>query len=271
MIHKSQIQVCFESMYTTVGKEPFQGFSNSIYTSTQLTNETISQMSVYLEEEIQNYYYKALLSYAESISSICKGHYSWATVKLYYSTFYALRASLACNDYVFIRAGISRNHLLYVKLKYGEKPAKASSTSDHRSTIDLYQKKFPSEWLLSQKIAEDDNDITSYDWLIKRREEVNYKDTVFRDPSPSSMWECICSDLETHSISDVISQLILDPWTLCFQNEYAVLGIPTKRLFLTSKDLLNKGIHFEDSEKKSFLESTITEMDVGVWNSLLCN
>ncbi len=268
MIHRSPIQICFESLYTRTGKLPFQGYQRSTYESTPLTSAVVSQMSGCLEEEILAYYYKALLSYAESIPAICLGHYSWATVKLYYSTFYALRASLACNDYVFLRGGELRNFLYYVQLKSGEKLTKAGS-SDHKSTIELQQKKFSNEWLLSQKITDGDEDLFSYDWLIKRREDVNYKDILFRDPIPSEMWENIRFDVESHGISAIINQLINDSGTMCFQQEYAVLGIPTKRIFFTSEDLHNKGIYLNDNEKKDFLKTTISGIDTGIWDSLL--
>ncbi len=268
MIQRSQIQICFESLYTLAGRAPFQGIPKATYEKTPLTNATVTRMASYLNGEIQEYYYKALLSYAESISAICNNHFSWATVKLYYSTFYALRAFLACNDYVFLRAGEKRNYLYYTKLKSGETLTKMDS-SDHKSTIALQKTKFPNEWLLSQTISEGSEDITSYEWLAKRREDVNYKDVKFRDPIPSEMWEYLKADIDTHSISNVINQLIEDLGTLCFQQEYAVLAIPTKRLYLTAKELHNRGIYFEDEMKREFLINTASSLELQVWQKLL--
>jgi hypothetical protein len=51
-----------------------------------------------LEEDAKDYYFSGLLSFVEALRGPPCGLSSWATVKLYYSVFYTLRAILALNE-----------------------------------------------------------------------------------------------------------------------------------------------------------------------------
>lgn len=53
--------------------------------------------------------------------------------------------------------------------------------------------------------------------------------------------------------------MVDDNWLYCFQDEYAILGIPTKRIILTVDEIHRQGRHFEISEeKKQLIDSMST-------------
>ena len=111
-INKSGSQVYFEGMFTGSSGFPFRQISKAQYEQTSLKKQQADDMAQLLGDEIASYYYKALLSYIESIPALTNKLFSWATVRLYYSVFYAIKAYLACNNIAILRA---ERRLYYVK------------------------------------------------------------------------------------------------------------------------------------------------------------
>ena len=106
--------------------------------------------------------------------------------------------------------------------------------------------------LLSNNI--DNTDV--YHWMMKKREEVNYKDLDFHDPSAPDFWSELNNEIEIHGIKTTIDKMVNDNWLYCFQDEYAILGIPTKRIILTVDEIHRQGRHLEIlEEKKQLIDS----------------
>ena len=98
----------------------------------------------------------------------------------------------------------------------------------------------------------------------------NYKDIEFHDPNPPDFWETIHQDVVNHSIVHVVNTLVEDEWLYCFQDDYAVLGIPTKRLLLTVEDIKNSGLNvIINSDQKSFIEAYSNRLTEESKNALL--
>lgn len=116
-INKSGCQVYFEGIFTGNSGIPFQQISKTQYEQTHITKQQADDFAELLESEIASYYYKALLSYIESLPAIENKLFSWATVRLYYSVFYSIRAFLACENISILR---QRRSLYYIKAKEGE-------------------------------------------------------------------------------------------------------------------------------------------------------
>ena len=109
--------------------------------------------------------------------------------------------------------------------------------------------------LLSNNI----DNIDVYHWMMKKREEVNYKDLDFHDPSAPDFWSELNTEIELHGIKATIDKMVDDNWLYCFQDEYAILGIPTKRIILTVDEIHRQGRHLEISEeKKQLIDSMST-------------
>ena len=249
-INKSGSQLYFEGMFTGSSGVPFRQIPKTQYVQTSLTKQQADDIKRLLEEEIASYYYKALLSYMESIPALNNKLFSWATVRLYYSVFYSIKAYLACNNVAILRA---ERKLFYVKAKENEFIKRCDDTTDHKGTILTLCKLFKnSDMLLSNNI----DGIDVYQWMMKRREDVNYKDIDFHDPNAPDFWSNLNNEIEQHGIRAVVDKMVNDNWLYCFQSEYAVLGVPTKRLALTVDEIhkLGKIVNIP-SEKKELIDS----------------
>ncbi len=187
-----------------------------------------------LLEDANTLYFKGILSLCESISSINRHLYSWATVKAYYSIFYLLRCSLALNGYAIVR-----NKSLYLlKLKEGEQPLKISKCrNDHECVIKVYSDLYGgSDKLQSNTIDQ----LSPYYWLMQCRNQVNYRQREFNDPDPPNFLRFIASAVDSKKLDQLITFYVDDQEFLyCFQADHAVLALPIKRLLLTQQDLSN--------------------------------
>ena len=230
------------------------------YEQTILTKQQAYDIKNLLADEIGPYYYKALLSYMESIIALENKLFSWATVRLYYSVFYSIKAYLACKDIAILRA---ERKLFYVKAKENETIKRCADTTDHKGTILTLAKLYRNnDMLLSNNI--DNMDV--YQWMMKKREEVNYKDIDFHDPNAPDFWGKLNNEIEQQGIKDIVDKMVNDNWLYCFQDEYAVLGIPTKRIVLTVDEIHRQGKQLYIPEDKmqliDSLSSSLSENSV---------
>lgn len=69
-INKSGSQKYFEEMFTRVGSKPFRQIPKTQYEQTCITKNQADEFKRHLESEVASYYYKALLSYIESLSAL---------------------------------------------------------------------------------------------------------------------------------------------------------------------------------------------------------
>lgn len=257
-ISRSESQLYFESLFTQDGCKPFQNVSKKNILETQLTLTQADELKHRLKREIGPYYYKSLLSYMESIASINKNLFSWATVKLYYSVFYSIRAYLACQDIAILR---ERRNLFYVKVKQNEFIKKCDDNTDHKGTIltlcGLYQN---IDRLLSNNIG----GINAYQWMMKKRGEVNYKDMEFHDPNAPVFWEKIKDEINKTNIKKLIENIVKDEdWIYCFQDEYAMLGVPTKRIILTVEEMKKQSVEINILDSKIKLINNLSKKLLG--------
>ncbi len=73
-----------------------------------------------LRDDARDYYYSACSTLAAAIQGLNSRLYTWSTVKLYYSVFYALRADLAIRGYCIFHVNSSS---LWVQAAAGSMPA----------------------------------------------------------------------------------------------------------------------------------------------------
>lgn len=249
-INKSGSQLYFEGMFTGSSGVPFRQVPKTQYEQTILSKQQADALKRLLEDEIAPYYYKALLSYMESISALSNKLFSWATVRLYYSVFYSIKAYLACNSIAILRA---ERKLFYVKAKENEQIKRCEDTTDHKGTILTLCKLYKnSDMLLSNNI----DSIDAYQWMMKKREEVNYRDMDFHDPNAPDFWSEINNEIEQYGIKEIVDKMVNDNWLYCFQDEYAILGVPTKRIILTVDEIHRQGkTLYIPEEKRNLIDS----------------
>jgi len=223
-----------------------------------LSNNDADILKPLLKQDALDFFNNAVISFSEGIDSIYLKRFSWATVKLYYAVFYLLRASMACSNFALLR-----NYSMYrLKLQNGEKPYGTGHkryNSTHGGTISHYKDVFSgSDVLLSNKI--DDKDV--YEWMEDVREIVNYRDVTFRDPDCLDIWVKYKEALDNGELGSLLETIQNDTsYVFCFQEEYAVVAIPIKRMQQTIVDMSNCGLLnlFQESRIEYF--ETIMKSD----------
>jgi hypothetical protein len=147
-----------------------------------------------------------------------------------------------------------------LKVSEGERPKKKSSNryrNDHVGIINIYRDIFEKSDILESNMIDGQN---PYEWLMNRRNQVNYRERKFHDPGATSFLDTIAQYVKSRSLDALISTYIDDPeYLYCFQSDHACLALPLKRAFLTNQDLSNERIYVElDNEKKKLLKRLLT-------------
>jgi hypothetical protein len=189
---------------------------------------------------------KGIQSYFQGVEDLLTGYEAWATVKLYYSTYYFLRCELAINGFSILRCP----DICVFTSRVGEKPtllAKKNRNNDHKSTIEIFSSKFSqSDVLLSQNIGSQ----TSYEWLSGMREWANYRSSNFPEVVDKGYF---CSP----SVFTIEEQITLflndDDYVYCFDQNFACLALPSKRAQLTAKNFRTADLSVSKRFKK-FME-----------------
>jgi hypothetical protein len=229
----------------------------SDFRNLRLNASQASLLSSDLLEDSKDLYYKGILSFFEAIKSISEGSFSWATVKVYYSVYYFLRCTLAANGVAIIR----QKSLFYLKAIEGEQPVTKGNkkyNSDHSGTINYYIDLFTSDILLSQTI----DSVNSFEWIMSRREQINYRERSFNEPEHSDFWDYIASQIKNGKLDKLIKDYHNDQFVLCFQEENAMLALPFKSALLTRDRLFNEGIDISLSISQiNFLKTLLPKIN----------
>jgi hypothetical protein len=219
------------------------------FKSLQLDKSQAYLLSNELREDAKDLYFKGLLSFFEALKSVDSKLFSWATVKFYYSIYYFLRCTMAVNGIALVR----QQSLFYLKAIDGESPITKRGkkyNSDHSGTINFFIDLFSSDILLSQSI----DTTNAYDWLMNKREQINYRERRFNEPKHSEFWELIADQIDKGNLEKILMDYIQDKYVLCFQEEHAALAIPIKRALLTKEKLDAENIDIGlSTEQKAIL------------------
>jgi uncharacterized protein (UPF0332 family) len=250
------------------GCASFDDFFKLDFETLELDSPKSYAFSNALKEDASDLYFKGLLSLGESLQGFSNKNYSWAIVKGYYSVFYMLRADLALKDIGLVRHKI----IYYLVAQSGKKPItkakkgehRSRYQSDHKATINYYIDLLKStDTLLTQEI----DGLNAYEWLMKKRERINYQERNFNEPGFPNFLEFINEEIEAGNFSKLVQEIIADPFVKTFQTEYAPLAIPIKRALLTMQGFANSGVpisidNLRTNYINSILSGTIGELTV---------
>ena len=258
--HKMSIN--FNRNRTQVSFEHFVGITSieELRTKKQdfkahcLTDDEVRQLQIDIRQDAVDFFYNGILSFSEGIDSVFQKRFSWATVKLYYSIYYLLRASFAAKGITILRC----TSMYRLKIKTGEKPYATGNrkyNTNHEGTINHYKDMYSfSDRLLSNKI----DDIDVYEWMMRAREIVNYRSVSFLEPSCLDIWEFYSNCIDDNSLAEELENLEADDYIRCFQEEFAVVAIPIKRLQQTISDMANAGLLGQLTlDRESFARSVL--------------
>jgi hypothetical protein len=173
----------------------------------------------HLHNDALSYLYSATISLGDAIVEIKENLFTWTTVKLYYTTFYALRSLLAFDGGCIFRIGSESNFIYARAGSFAEKEEKQT----HKAVLHRFSIHIPSHFLLSQLI-ESENPLN---WLMNKREEANYRRARFFEPNPPRHFEKIMHV----GIRNVINAYMTDSSVLyLFDPDHAILSYPLRAL-----------------------------------------
>lgn len=225
-----------------------------------LTKSNAHAFNSALKEDACDLFYKGLISLSESINGFANRQYSWAIVKGYYSVFYMLRADLALKEIGLIR----HKSIYYLEAREGAKPITKGAKGadrvkygpDHKATINYYVDFFTgTDTLLTQNVE----GLNPYEWLMEKREQINYRERSFNEPTAPLFLSFIDSEVIGGNFKTLVSDIVTDPFVKTFQKEYAPLAVPIKRAILTRQSFDSSGIPFNIvQDKLNYAQSLIT-------------
>lgn len=246
-----------------LGCATFEEFYSADITTLTLNAGNAYAFKSSLIDDAKDLFYKGHLSLLEGLAGIENKNYSWAVIKCYYSVFYMIKADLALRDYGLIR----HSAIYYLKAAEGASPItkgakgkdRAKYSGDHKSAINYYKDLFSgSDLLLTQDIA----GLSAYEWLMKKREQINYQERYFNDPNGSDFMTYISAEVTAGKFVKLVQDIVSDPYILTFQNEFAPLAIPIKRLLLTKTNFDNNGFDLNYSTEQTNHLKTFSSHDL---------
>lgn len=168
-----------------------QPTNRAAMTLRHLTAGEAHTLSASLLEDARSYRFSASVSLSEALYGLSADFFTWPTVELYYSAFYALRAYMAASGIALFypRIGTQSNTPPYWIEAVPGAVALAWKGTTHAAILDLFADRFPSHFLLSQPIGTE----KPFVWLARRREDANYKVAKFCEPTVPAHFQQISS------------------------------------------------------------------------------
>lgn len=183
-----------------------------------------------LADDAQDYYYSACVSVVDALRGLHCGFYTWATVKLYYSVFYTLRAALAadkvCVFYIDEKTPFS------ISAAAGRMAVKGSGNT-HEFVLALFTTENPGHKFVVQSI----DLVPPLKWLVSKRIECNYRIPRFAEPEAPKYFQHV----ESKGVRRLVEAYLADTSDIyTFDKEHAMLALPLNALVELGKRV--KGI-----------------------------
>lgn len=228
-----------------VANRIFSRLKNGVETtSCTLTSNDAKNLRLSLQKDAAEQLYSGVFSLAESIQGLDRGLYSWTTVKLYYSAFYFARATLGLNGVGIIH----RNGKPFQwTASAGEFPSKCKGNT-HKATLNALQHYQQNSILFSQPIGVEN----PYDWLISKRELVNYNIPKFCEPDTPPYFKFI-KKLGVRRLVGTYADDASHLYT--FDPDHAMLAFPMAALNLLIADFKRLGVPGLSREDVIYLAS----------------
>jgi len=209
-----------------------------------LTHLESAELRTHLNEDISDNYYSSLVSFSDALNGLEDGYYTWATVKLYYSLFYSVRALLSSAGVCIMYAG---NTPILIQASAGARPSKLSGTT-HVCVLRAFRTSFARPDLLSQPMGVSD----SLDWLLKKREDANYKNFGFGEPNVPDHFDRIVRD-GIRRLTNAYAADASDTYT--FDEDHAAVALPQKAIVLV-KNRLSEAL---SAERTDYIRSALRD------------
>lgn len=239
----------------------------SRYISSQLTPLThleAQALSAHLQVDAESYCYSALICIADACRAIEDEFYSWATVKLYYSCFYSIRALLALRGHGIFYVNEKPKIIQSLAGQIFRAAIKSESRGGtHGLVINMFGVYVPNHLLLSQPIG----GVEALKWMKARREEVNYGTARYLEPSIPRWMERISHTGLRKSLNAYIEDTT---FLYAFDEDHAVLAFPILAIRSLIGDMAGQGKELSD-EDIQFLSKKVTDESgqIAQWSRLM--
>lgn len=254
--NRNRAQVSFESFIGVTSPSDLPAKRDD-FKNHSLTIAEVQQLNSDLQCDAIDFFYNGILSFSEGIDSIFQKRFSWATVKLYYSIYYLIRASLAVRGFALVRCG----NICRLKNAVGEKIVGSNNKkykSTHEGTMNHYKDIFSmADRLLSNKIE----DYDAYQWMMNAREIVNYRSVSFLEPNCLDIWDFFSTCVDDGTLATELKKLEDDNYVKCFQEEFAVVAIPIMRMKETIADMASGGLLTRLTHDRETFAKTVLNYD----------
>jgi hypothetical protein len=218
------------------------GASKTVVRNKVLTPLEVISLTNALRADAADFYYSGWVSFLDALNGINKGFYTWATVKLYYSVFYAFRASLAIDDVCAFHIGRSSFTVLG---KVGATPNSCTDNGTHKTVLKTFQRTNPSHPLVSQQIDLRD----AIDWLVDIRESANYGQPRFQEPNCGSEFSSVVANGLRKSLNAYVAD---SSFPYMFDPDHAVVAYPLRTLQLIGAQLLTAALPGLSEDEQKF-------------------
>lgn len=194
-----------------------------------------------LSRDAADYAYSGMVSIGDAVQAIEKSLFTWATVKLYYAVFYMTRALLAAHGTAIFYDGTKP----YSWESIAGAMAVKRDGPTHKVVLASFGAVLPTSPLLSQPIGVEG----VLDWLMKRREEVNYTNPRFSEPNAPAHLDLIARTGVRKSVSAYLRD---DSFLYAFDPQHAILAFPIEalKMVLRPKATGGAGITLAGDDRK---------------------
>lgn len=228
-----------------------------------ISSDNLLELETCRDSDIISYFFKATQTFIQAIDEIKSKRYAWSVIKLYYSAFFLLRSDILRSNYIMIRCGA----FFYGKLQEGQNIIqfkKNNIRGDHQFTIALAEKLYDDGELADPILDNKIDELTSYIWLMKNRERVNYQMKNFTDPYS----DAATAYVEPYFRESKISELLIfyannTDYSVCFDVHHAMLSIPFKKLQETFRYIKNN-LALTDKEHRKMIDLKWTLEKLGI-------
>jgi hypothetical protein len=210
-----------------------------------LTPLEVVSLTSGLRADAADFYYSGWVSFLDALNGINKGFYTWATVKLYYSVFYAFRASLANDDVCVFHVD---NSSFTVLAQVGTQPVSCTDRGTHKTVLKTFQRRNPTHPLVSQKIDLKE----AVDWLVGMRESANYSQARFIEPDCGNAFEQVNKYGLRKLINAYVAELLF-PYV--FDPDHAIVAYPLRTLQLIGAQLVPAALPVLSEDEQLFLKN----------------
>ena len=221
------------------------GASRTVVRAKVLGPVEAASLSSGLQADAADLYYSAWISFLDGLHGINRGFYTWATVKLYYSVFYAFRSSLAHDDVCEFH--VDGSHYTVIA-QTGATPVSCVDRGTHKTVLKSFQRLNPTHALVSQQI----DLVHAVDWLMQRREEANYGHPRFNEPDCRPELEFIAAKGVRQTLNAYLAEPSFD---YVFDPDHAMVAYPLRALQLIGNQLMAAAPGGLGEDEKAFLRT----------------